>query len=178
MLIVAVSGVALTLEEEVFNPAVEAVSPLTPLRYLQRTMAPATRPYPARLDFAEAIAVASRAVDVAGISAPLSGIYHAAEYGVYGVGFGDENGPGLGASWVFVDSRSGDVVDIAPATVGTGGDLFARAQLPLHSGRIVGLPSRVLALVLGLLTASLAVTGLLIWLRKRRARLWHRSHRI
>lgn len=177
MLLIAISGVALTLEHEVFDPAVEAISPMTPLRYLQRTMAAADAPYPARLSFDDAVAVGTRAARVAGVGEELSGIYHAAEYGVYGVGFGDEADAGLGASWVYVDSRTGGIVDLVPATAGTAGDLFARMQLPLHSGRIGGVATRVLLLLLGLATAALSITGLLIWRRKRRARLWHEARR-
>lgn len=172
MLLIAVSGVALTLEDEVFEPLMEAVSPLTPVNYLARTMAPADKPYPACLSFDEAVAAGTRAMLAAGVTAPLSGVYHAAEYGVYGVGYGDEADAGFGASWAYVDSRTGAIVDLVPATRGTGGDLFARAQLPLHSGRVGGVATRVLALLLGLATAALSVTGLLVWNRKRRARRW------
>lgn len=175
MLLIAISGVSLTLEDEVFNPAVEAVSTLTPLRYLDRTMAAADKPYPARLSFDDAVAAGTRAATAAGVDAPLSGIYHAAEYGVYGVGFGDEADAGLGASWAYVDSRTGGLVDLVPATRGTGGDLFVRIQLPLHSGRVGGTATRVLLLLLGLVTTALSITGLLVWHRKRRARLWSRA---
>jgi uncharacterized iron-regulated membrane protein len=41
----------------------------------------------------------------------------------------------------------------------------------MHSGRILGLPGRVLVSVMGLVVAALSVTGVVIWWRKRRARL-------
>ncbi|MCK1316969.1 PepSY domain-containing protein, partial [Bradyrhizobium sp. 23] len=40
----------------------------------------------------------------------------------------------------------------------------------LHSGRIVGLFGRILISVMGLVVAALSVTGIVIWWRKRRAR--------
>lgn len=43
-------------------------------------------------------------------------------------------------------------------------------QFPLHSGRILGLPGRILVSLLGLAVATLSVTGVLIWLRKRAGR--------
>jgi uncharacterized iron-regulated membrane protein len=46
-----------------------------------------------------------------------------------------------------------------------------QAQFPLHSGRIVGLPGRILISIMGLVVAALSVTGVVIWWRKRRARL-------
>jgi len=42
--------------------------------------------------------------------------------------------------------------------------------LPLHSGRIVGTPGRVLISLIGIFVAALSVTGVVIWARKRRAR--------
>jgi uncharacterized iron-regulated membrane protein len=42
-------------------------------------------------------------------------------------------------------------------------------QLPLHSGNIVGLGGRILISLSGLVTAMLSITGVVIWLRKRRA---------
>lgn len=43
-------------------------------------------------------------------------------------------------------------------------------QLPLHNGRVLGLPGRIAVCVLGFVPLLLAVTGALIWWRKRRAR--------
>ncbi|MGS0743339.1 PepSY domain-containing protein [Glaciimonas sp. GG7] len=54
---------------------------------------------------------------------------------------------------------------------GSAGDIFMQAQFPLHSGRILGLTGRILISVMGAVVALLSATGLLIWLRKRRARM-------
>jgi uncharacterized iron-regulated membrane protein len=43
-------------------------------------------------------------------------------------------------------------------------------QLPLHNGRVLGLPGRIAVCVLGFVPLLLAVTGALIWWRKRHAR--------
>jgi len=40
----------------------------------------------------------------------------------------------------------------------------------MHSGRILGLPGRILISAMGLVVAALSVTGVVIWWRKRRAR--------
>lgn len=42
-----------------------------------------------------------------------------------------------------------------------------QAQFPLHSGRILGLPGRIFISVMGLLVATLSVTGVIIWQKKR-----------
>lgn len=46
-----------------------------------------------------------------------------------------------------------------------------QARFPLHSGRILGLPGHILISAMGLVVAVLSVTGVVIWWRKRRARL-------
>ena len=58
---------------------------------------------------------------------------------------------------------------------GTVADIFAQAQFPLHSGRILGLPGRILISVMGLVVAALSITGIVIWYRKRLARVATRS---
>ena len=44
-----------------------------------------------------------------------------------------------------------------------------QAQFPLHSGRILGVPGRILVSIMGIVVAALSVTGVVIWLRKRRS---------
>ena len=53
---------------------------------------------------------------------------------------------------------------------GTAADVFVQAQFPVHSGRILGLPGRIIISAMGLVVAALSVTGVVIWYRKRRAR--------
>ncbi|WP_038382710.1 PepSY domain-containing protein, partial [Bradyrhizobium elkanii] len=59
--------------------------------------------------------------------------------------------------------------------VGTAADVFVQMQFPLHSGRIAGLPGRILISLMGLVVAALSVTGVVIWWRKRRARIGARG---
>jgi uncharacterized iron-regulated membrane protein len=94
--------------------------------------------------------------------------------GVYRVGL-DMPGTGLnppsGSLVVFIDPASGNVLrSIDPAT-STGGDRYLATMRPLHAGSGVGPLLRVLFFVAGLLPALLAITGTLIWLRQRRARI-------
>ena len=53
---------------------------------------------------------------------------------------------------------------------GTAADIFVQAQFPLHSGRILGLPGRILISLMGIVVAMLSVTGVIIWWRKRASR--------
>ncbi|WP_370551375.1 PepSY domain-containing protein [Glaciimonas sp. PAMC28666] len=45
----------------------------------------------------------------------------------------------------------------------------------MHSGRIFGLTGRILISIMGVIVAMLSATGLLIWFRKRRARVLQQS---
>ena len=83
---------------------------------------------------------------------------------------GRDGKSGLGRSSIYVDDRSGAIVDRDIAGHGSIGDIYLQAQYQLHTGRILGLPGRILVCVSGILVAMLSVTGVYIWLRKRRAR--------
>ncbi|MDZ4368099.1 MAG: PepSY-associated TM helix domain-containing protein [Afipia sp.] len=63
-------------------------------------------------------------------------------------------------------SRPWRVRPISPKAAG----IFLQTQFPLHSGRILGLPGRILISAMGVIVAMLSITGIVIWARKRRAR--------
>jgi uncharacterized iron-regulated membrane protein len=71
---------------------------------------------------------------------------------------------------VHVDQYSGEILWFSASGSHTGGDTFARWQLPLHSGKAFGLPGRILVLLSGLAFPVLLVTGVIRWLQKRRAK--------
>lgn len=172
MLVVALTSVAMNLRQQVVVPLVSRLSPLTPGPFEAR--APGAAPVTPVLTRAQAVAAAEALARQRGLSQPAGGVFHAAEIGVYGVGFfepGNDHGDGgLGNPWIYVDSRDGSPAGALIPSEGTAGDLYLQAQFPLHSGRILGLPGRVLVAALGLAVAALSATGVLIWLRKARAR--------
>jgi uncharacterized iron-regulated membrane protein len=168
LFVVASSGVALNLREQVFRPLVAMVTPLSPSIFDAAAARLRAKPIPARLTYADAIAQARKEADTD--ITPVS-IFHEAEYGVYGVGFiraGESAKAGLGASYFYIDDRDGKLVEKEVMGSGTAGDVYMQAQYPLHSGRILGLPGRILISISGILVALLSVTGIYIWLRKRR----------
>ncbi len=167
--LMAVTSLSLTLEEELVKPAVERFSPIAPEPYERRPMAPPDRPIAPRLGFDAALAAEEGAARAAGVGRPASGIYYARETGLYAAMFGREEEAGIAPSWVFVDGASG-AAEAVPAASGSAGDVFMRLQLPLHAGRAGGMAGRVLVFLLGFAVAALAVTGVLIWRRKRLAR--------
>lgn len=174
LLILAVTSVSMNLERQVVRPLVELVSPLTPSPFASRTPVTLDKQIVPQIDRREAIAIAAAEAKRLGWQAPPGGLFHSAEFGVYGVGFyapGEDHGDaGLGNPWIYVDSRSGELAGAHVPGTGSAGDIFLQAQFPLHSGRIIGLPGRILVSLLGLAVAGLSLTGLVIWAKKRRSR--------
>lgn len=121
--------------------------------------------------------IAQAEVNRRGWTVPAGGLSYSPAYGVYGIGFfalGNAHGDGgLGNPWLYVDGVDGSLAGAQVPGTGSLGDIFMQAQFPLHSGRILGLPGRILICVMGLVVAMLSVTGIVIWARKRRARLAH-----
>ena len=167
LIIMGVSSVALTLEHEVVEPLVENLSPITPEPWEGRPFAPPGASIEPSLSYNQALALASAAATKAGFSDAPSGIYYAPESGLFGAMFGREEEAGVAPSWVYLDGLNGRVVSATHATDGTRGDVFMRLQLSLHAGRVLGFPTRVLALLVGVATFVLTITGVTIWWRRR-----------
>lgn len=175
LLIMAVTSVSMNLEFQVMRPLVSAFSTLTPSPFETRTAAPPAQPIEPRIERARAVEIAQAEADRRGWTVPAGGIFYSPPYGLYGVGFfspGHDHGEGgLGNPWLYIDGVDGALVGAEVPGAGSFGDIFMQAQFPLHSGRILGLPGRILISVMGLIVAMLSVTGIVIWAKKRRARL-------
>jgi len=172
LLVLAVTAVSMNLRAQVVTPIVSMFSTLTPNPFDLRTPVAPEQVVEPRVDRAHVLAIA-RAEGARRGWAPPGGLLYSPEYGVYGVGFfvaGEEHGDGgLGNPWLYFDARDGSAAGADVPGTGSAGDLFLQAQFPLHSGRIIGLPGRILVSLLGLAVATLSATGVVIWLRKRRA---------
>lgn len=169
LLILAISGVSFNLHHEVFEPVVNMVSPISENAFEHAPMDFSNPKVPA-FGFDEAI---QRARLVGGLpaSAESSGLYYAAEIGGYGVAFGEAYAPGLGPTYVYIDATTGALIEKTVPGQGTGGDVFAALQLPMHSGQVAGLPTRLMVFFAGFATAGLSITGVVIWARKRLAQM-------
>lgn len=171
LLTLAFTAFSLNFYRELFLPAISLVSQRTPSP-LDAVPGAAITP---RLDWAEALARARGEAARLGWHEPAGALYHARFHGVYGVQFfRPEDGHGSGGAGhreLYIDSRDGRVLGQREPWKGTAADLFVQAQFPLHSGRILGLPGRVLISAMGLVVATLSVTGVVIWWRKHRASL-------
>ena len=95
-------------------------------------------------------------------------------FNVYGVSFykpGDDHGSGgVGPAYLYYNGADGKLLGERLPWKGTAADIFVQAQFPLHSGRILGLPGRILISIMGAVVAMLSVTGVIIWWRKRASR--------
>jgi uncharacterized iron-regulated membrane protein len=159
LLVIAVSGVALTLPAT-FRAALHFVLPLSAEPAL-----PTARG--ADIGLAAAVAtVATQAGDRVPVFAyGVPGRFYAV--GMQRAGRGME--AGLGSDWITV-ATDGTVLRSEAAGGGTLGDRVLRVQYPLHSGQVVGLPGQILVCLLGIATALLAATGVWLWWRKRAVR--------
>jgi uncharacterized iron-regulated membrane protein len=169
MLALAVTAVSMNFRREVVEPLVSLFSPLTPGPFdgaLPDDRATAT------FDRRRIVELARLDAQREGIHAPASGLFYAPRRNIYGVGFfepGGERWEGWGNPWLYYDAQTGARLGADLPGTGTAGDLFIQLQFPLHSGRILGLPGRILITLLGLGVGVLSLTGIVIWVRKRRA---------
>lgn len=174
LLMLAVTSVSLNLATQVMRPLVSALSPLAPSPFQLRQGSRARELADPRLDRAQAIAAAEAEGRRRGWSAPAGSIFYAQRFGIYGVAFftpeNDRDDDGIGNEVLYLDADTGAVIGDKVPGQGSVGDVFMQLQLPLHSGRILGTPGRVLMSFMGVFVAALSVTGLVIWVRKRRAR--------
>jgi uncharacterized iron-regulated membrane protein len=175
LFILAFTAFSLNLYREVFYPVMSLVSEVTPGPFELRQPADRHEPIDPVIGYAEVIARAEAEAARRGWSEPAGGAFYSQEYGIYGVGFfapGDDHGAaGVGPPYLYFDGADGRYLGDRIPWQGTAADIFVQAQFPLHSGRILGLPGRILISLMGLVVAALSVTGVVIWARKRRARL-------
>jgi len=166
---VALSSVAMNLPAQVFKPVVSLFSEVPLSTYEARGRLPKAQLGTLRLDYRQAYRLAREEGDRLGLHAPITELYYSFEYNFFGAGFGD-HASDEGNAWVFVDGQDGRVIGREIPGVGSLGERFWQLQLPIHGGRILGLPGRIAIAVLGVAIAVLSVTGVVIWWRKRRAR--------
>jgi uncharacterized iron-regulated membrane protein len=175
LLVLAVSAVSLNLYFEVARPLVSALSSFTPTPFDTRPMLPHSAMLSPKVTYTQVLASGRAEAAKRGFALPAGDIFYAPQFGVFGVRFfdpGGEHGDGLklGNDILYFDGEDGRYIGDWIPWRGTAGDLFLQMQFPVHSGRIFGIPGRILISAMGLGVAMLSVTGVVIWLRKRRAR--------
>lgn len=178
LLTVAFTAFSLNLYSEVFYPVMSKVSQVTPGPFDIRKPRDHDDPIIPRLDYGPVIATATAEAAKRGWTEPAGSVFYSPEYGIYGVAFhapgGDHGAAGVGPPYLYYDGLDGRMLGARQPWRGTAADIFLQAQFPLHSGRILGLPGRILISFMGIVVAALSVTGVVIWWRKRQARVLRR----
>lgn len=175
---VAFTAFSLNLYSEVFYPVMSKVSQVTPTPFDQRAPRSHHDPVIARVGYAPVIAEATAEAARRGWKEPAGSVFYSPEFGIYGVSFfepGDDHGAGgVGPAALYYDGVDGRLLGDRQPWQGTAADIFVQAQFPLHSGRILGIPGRILMSFTGAVVAALSVTGVVIWWKKRQARVLRR----
>lgn len=164
-LMLAFSGVYLNL----YSPVIAVVDMFSPVTHRYSFEAPYLEApvYDPDISYSAAVGTAE---DRAGKSVdliryfPWKGIYVARA-------FDDRDIDPYGRRMIAIDATSGEILDDFHASSGTAGDQFLAWQYPLHSGKAFGWPGRIVIFLSGIVVTVFSVTGILIWWRKRKARL-------
>ena len=72
------------------------------------------------------------------------------------------------SSMVYFDKYTGEILKIKPYESFSNGDKVRRLIYPIHTGSIYGYPTKILAFLVCLFALTLPVTGLLIWLGRKK----------
>ncbi|MDP5200376.1 PepSY domain-containing protein [Flavobacterium sp. DG2-3] len=72
------------------------------------------------------------------------------------------------ASLAYFDKYTGEIVEARPYESFSNGDKVRRLIYPIHTGSIYGYPTKILAFLVCLFALTLPITGLLIWLGRKK----------
>jgi uncharacterized iron-regulated membrane protein len=174
LFILAFTAFSLNLYNEIFYPVISKVSKVTPTPFDTRAMQDKQHLIAPQVPFADVANRAGAEAQRRGWRDPVGGIYYSQEFGIYMVSLfqpGNDHGTGgVGPALLYYDGVNGKLLGERQPWKGTAADIFVQAQFPLHSGRILGLPGRILISAMGVVVAMLSVTGVIIWWRKRASR--------
>lgn len=166
--VLAFTSIYLNLGDEIVRPLTGAVSTLSPTPY-DRPRPPADPSTPRR-SFDDILQLSERTAELVDRGYAPAGIYLDREAQIFMVDFENTSPFMLGFAWAAFDATTGKLIGTQLPGAGSGGDVFLQLQFPLHSGKIGGLAGRILISMIGLAIAMLSITGIVIWLKKRRAR--------
>lgn len=182
LLIIAFTAFSLNLYREVFYPIMSKISKVTPTPSDLRVRAPKHGPISPTRQYDEIIIKAQTDAKKRDWPEPVGNVLYNQGFGIYGVQFyfpQDGHGAGgVGHKRLYYDGRDGRYLGDRQPWHGTAADIFVQAQFPLHSGRILGLPGRILISAMGLVVAMLSVTGVVVWWRKHNSRRSYRFKKI
>lgn len=170
--VIAVTSISMNLREPVVRPVLSMFSTLAPEP--ESKAKPSVAPREAMLSRERILELATAAGHQLKLHAAPGGLFFSPERNYYAVGYfapGDDYGDyHLGNAWTYWDATTGTQIARTVPGIGSAGDIFLQAQFPLHSGRLFGTAGRVAISFMGIMVATLSVTGVLIWMKKRAGR--------
>jgi uncharacterized iron-regulated membrane protein len=179
LFMLAFTAFSLNLYREIFYPIMSVISEVTPGPFETRTPRGHHDLIEPKLDYAEILTKAQAEKERRGWTEPIGDVFYDEHFGVFTVRFfhpGDDHGAaGVGPAALYFDGEDGRYLGNLEPWRGTVADIFVQAQFPLHSGRILGMPGRIIVSILGIVVAALSVTGVVIWWKKRAARVGRRA---
>ena len=176
LFILAISAVSLNLNREVAQPLVKLFSSFTPTPFDTRIPQAEENPILPQQSFETILERARAEGDRRGWTQPIGSVFYSQSYGVYGVTFyhpGDDHGAaGVGNPCsVLRRHRRPAGSAISCHGVERRATSSCRSSSRCTPAASPGLPGRILISFMGLVVAALSVTGVVIWYRKRIARL-------
>lgn len=166
LVVIAFSGVYMIFPQQV-RSVVERVSPLFPdIEHESHIDAPEGA---VALSYAEVMDIARSVFPTAELSRfdrphdvdhPYVVTFHAE----------GQPSPNNGYNQVFIHPYTAEIMGIKRWDEASGGDVFLAWQFPLHNGEVFGLVGRILVFFSGFLPLVLYVTGLRMWLKRRRGK--------
>ena len=167
LLLMATTGFYLRVGDDTVRPVLAAISSITPTPFEQREAEQAGPPPEPALDMRAAVARAEAVAAGRGWG-PASTASLDLDTAIYAVGFPAGRDRGIRAPTLHVDGVTGALLGERRPFSGTVADVVLELPRPLHGGKVAGLPGRIAVAATGLVTVLLAITGVLIWWRRRR----------
>jgi len=170
IMILAFTSVSMNFFDEVYSPAMSAMSPAGPSPFDEPAPTIAGRDV---LGFGRALAVAEQAAARRGLAWHPASISYVPDRNLYGVMFtrsGRVAYRGLGPVTLYLDGASGALSYADDPYADSGGRKASRMLYPLHSGEVIGPLGTAIVFVLGLATAEMCVSGFYVWWKKRQSR--------
>ena len=172
-LMLGISGVYFSLADEVFKPVVNWFSTVHqhPVRSLpvikDRQRQPA-------FGIDEAVVRARTHLPAQTLNHQPWYANHLAKQGVYRIAFKEpemlERAFSLRYEQVYIDDQTGELRALYGYHHATNGERFVIWQYPLHTGRVLGILGRIAVLLAGIATCVMAVTGIMVWRGRSKAR--------
>lgn len=174
LLMLAFTSFSLNLYREVFYPIMSTVSETTPGPFETRTPTALHDPVEPGMEWPPLLRQAQEEADQRDWDEPVGDVFYSDNFAVFGVRFyypgEDHDSGGMKVKSLYYDGNNGELIGDEVPWTGTAADVFNQLQFPLHSGRIAGLPGRIIISFMGIAVAMLSFTGIVIWWKKREAR--------